>query len=367
VGAAGAAVELAVVEAFGLHRAHQRHRIGAGRRALAVGLDRVDPGRQQGARVPGVDPLAELAAPLAALADHPLGDPQHPSGVGVAGRSCGGERPGGDRDRRMRPLRGTFLRPTGRGATGAEVGKKLFRRRRGRGLRPGPADVDAGVVVRAADPDRPVGLGVDGGRLVELAGPGAVSDVPDPEQLGEAASMVRVERRGDGEEGVRERGDYPPFVDVADARLEVAGAVLERLVVRGRDPVAEDVDRLALAAEPHGELLGDEDVRTVGDLEAAVDGVVIGDRHEVHPPALGELVDLLGGSRALRQAEGPLDPELGDRRGARVAVHVGPRRRGNHRRPLPFSSRFVTPSFGADRGARVNILQIGGYVPVNPR
>jgi hypothetical protein len=62
----------------------------------------------------------------------------------------------------------------------------------------------------------------------------------------------------------------------------------------GGDAVAEDVDRLGLALEPRRQLLGDEDVGAVGDLLDAGDRVVIGDRHEVHPATLGQLVDLLG-------------------------------------------------------------------------
>ena len=72
------------------------------------------------------------------------------------------------------------------------------------------------------------------------------------------------------------------------------------------------MDGLRLAAKPDGELLGDEDVVAIGDLEAAVDRVVIGDRHEVHVPPLGELVDLLRRRRALGKAEASLDAELGD-------------------------------------------------------
>src|SRR5207244_5981016 len=153
-------------------------------------------------------------------------------------------------DRRVRPLRGASLRAPRLGAAGGDVVEKRFRRRRGRGLRPGAADVDAGVVVRAADPDRAVGLDVDGGWLVELAGPGAVSDLPDPEQLGEAAAVARSERCGHGEERVRQRGDDAVLVEIAGAGLEVAGSILERLVIVGGDPVTEDVDRLLLAADP---------------------------------------------------------------------------------------------------------------------
>jgi hypothetical protein len=54
------------------------------------------------------------------------------------------------------------------------------------------------------------------------------------------------------------------------------------------------------------QLLGDEYVRTVGDLKDARDRVVVGDRHEVHATPLGQLVDLLRRRRALRKPEGSL-------------------------------------------------------------
>ena len=57
--------------------------------------------------------------------------------------------------------------------------------------------------------------------------------------------------------------------------------------------------RLGLALEVGRQLLGDEDVGKVGELQRAVDRVVIGDRHEVHPAPLGELIDLLGRGGAL--------------------------------------------------------------------
>ena len=57
-------------------------------------------------------------------------------------------------------------------------------------------------------------------------------------------------------------------MQVLGAGLDVAGVRLQPLVVVGRDPVAEDVNRLRLAREPGRQLLGDEDVGPVGDLEA---------------------------------------------------------------------------------------------------
>ena len=72
------------------------------------------------------------------------------------------------------------------------------------------------------------------------------------------------------------------------AGLEIAGMCLQPLVVSGSDPVTEDVNRLGLAGEAGGQLLGDEAVGTVGQLEATVDCVVIGDGQE---DLLGEALD----------------------------------------------------------------------------
>ena len=116
---------------------------------------------------------------------------------------------------------------------------------------------------------------------------------------------------------------------------------LQPLVVPGSDPVAEDVNRLGLAGKAGGQLLGDEAVGTVRQLQAAVDRVVVGDRDEVHPAPPGELVDLLRGRRALRQAERALNPEPRELRGGGMAVHVYS---GSHR-CLPLVFVFYHPRF----------------------
>jgi hypothetical protein len=90
---------------------------------------------------------------------------------------------------------------------------------------------------------------------------------------------------------------------VRGAGLYVAGMCLQPLVVSGSDPVTEDVNRLWLAGKACGQLLGDEAIGTIGELETAVDRVVVGDRDEVHPPPPGQLVDLLGRRRALGQPQ----------------------------------------------------------------
>ena len=115
--------------------------------------------------------------------------------------------------------------------------------------------------------------------------------------------MTGRERSGNVVERVRERARDPIVMKVCGAGVDIAGVCLQPFVVSGSDPVTEDVHRLSLAGEAGGQLLGDEAVGPPLELEAAGDRVVVGDRHEVHPPTLGELVDLLRRSGALGKAE----------------------------------------------------------------
>ena len=288
-----------------------------------VEVDRREPRAQQRAAVVGADVGGQRAAAGVALRHDPLDHPQHDRGVGrrALAAAVGAQ---GDRHRGVRPLGGRALLAVGVDAAGAQVVEELARRaRRGR-LGPRAADVDPGVVVGAADAGAAVGVDVDGGGRVELGRAGAVADLPDAEQLGEAPPVPRGQRRLHRVERVRERAGDLLLAQVLGDLLDVAGVRLQPLVVAGRDPEAEDVHRLRLAGEARGQLLGDEHVGAVGDLQRAVDRVVVGDGHEVHPAALGQRVDLLGRRGALRQAQRALDAELGDRRGGGVAVQVGP-------------------------------------------
>jgi hypothetical protein len=190
------------------------------------------------------------------------------------------------------------------------VGEELGRRPGPWGLRVRPPDVDARVVVGTADSRAAVRLDVDERRQVELLRPRPVARLPDREQLGQAAPVAGRQRRLDGVEGVRQRARDLVIPEVAGARLDIAVVRLEPLVVVRRDPVAQHVHGLWLAPEPDRQLLGDERVSELVELERTRDRVVIGDRHEVHPPPLGELVDLLGWRRALREPERPLDTKL---------------------------------------------------------
>ena len=321
--------------------------------------DPVEPSLEQRPRVLGTDISSNLPLTGSPLPDHPFGHLQDGGRIWSRARRDGRgplagpspllsaegpppvphrESPRSQSHRRMRPLGGAALFPLRFGVAALQVGEKLFRRR-GRGrLGEGAADVDAGVVVGTADAGAAVGLDVDRGGHVQLGGPRAVADLPDREELRQSPPVAPGQRRGDVEEGMRQGAGDPLLVKVCGAGLDVAGVRLQPLVVSGSDPVTEDVNRLGLAGEAGGQLLGDEAVGPIGELEAAVDRVVVGDRDEVHPPPLGELVDLRGRGRALRQPERALDAQLREVRRGRVAMHVNA---GSHR-CSPCSIRLFT-------------------------
>ena len=160
--------------------------------------------------------------------------------------------------------------------------------------------------------------------------------------------MARHQRRLHGVERVRQGAGDRALAQLVGDGLDVAGQVLEALVVVGGDVPDEDVHGLRLAAKPGGQLLRNERVFVaLVQLHRAVDRVVIGDRDEVHPAALGELVDLLGRRGALGQTERPLNPELGHRRGGRMAVQVDPAGRdwGHRSSQLADCSRITAMHF----------------------
>jgi hypothetical protein len=148
-----------------------------------------------------------------------------------------------------------------------------------------------------------------------------------------------------------EGGEDAAFVQVLGAGLHVAGALLQDRVIVRVDPEAEHVHLAWLARKACCELHRDEEVGAIGEPQRAVDGVVVGDRDEVHPPTLGQLVDRLGVGRALTEQQRLADLGLGESRRGRVTVHVDP----GHR----------TASVAAPGAARVNGSRTGGEIAVN--
>ncbi len=350
-----------------------RLQVGEQRATAQVDPHPAEPGLEQAAGVVGADVGGDLALAGVALADHPFRHPQHRPRVGplrthfvphtggnyvrtVAVAVAEDKRTRGQRHRRVRPLGGTALFAAGVGVAAANLLQKLFRRPRGRHLGVGAADVDAGMVVGAADPGTAPRVDVEGGRHVQLRGPRPVADLPDREQLGEAAAMALGQRRRHVEEGVREGAGDPVLVQVCGAGLDVAGMCLQPLVVSGGDPVTKDVNRLGLAGEAGGQLLGDEAVGPALELEAARDRVVVGDRDEVHPPPFRQLVDLLRRGRALGQAERALDAQPRELGGAGMAVHIDA---GSHR-CLPYGRSLIWDFPYLGSLCRPQIRQIAG-------
>ena len=201
---------------------------------------RASPGQRSAAIAPGA---------RVALAHHALDDAQHDARVGGLAAVAAAERADGQRHRGVRPLGSTALGAAGDRVAAAQPAQKLFRSRRGRRLGPGPPDVDSGVVVRTADAGAAVGLDVDGGGHVQLARAGAIAGLPDGEQAREPAAVARRERRGDRVERMGEGAGDAVAVQVLGHLLDVARVRLEPVVVVRRDPPAQDVDRLRLAAE----------------------------------------------------------------------------------------------------------------------
>ena len=326
VQAARAPVQVGVAEIVGLHVCDQSGYI------QMVELDGGQPGTQQAAGVLGRDCAAAAGGALTriALAQQPAHHRHHALGIRAGPgpgpvRMSGGQRARGEYDRGVGPLGGAALRPARGDAAGAHVRQELLWRAGRRRFGVCAPDVDPGVIVGAADPDAVARGDVRGGRTVQLGCAGAVADLPHPEQLGQTAAMARVQWSADDVVGMRERAGDVALIHVRGAQLHVVRVGLQPVVVVRRDVVAEHVHRhRGLAAEAGGQLLGDEHVGTVGDLHDAVDRVVVGDRDEVHTPALGQLIDLLGRRGALRQPRGALHAELGDLRSGRVAMHVHP-------------------------------------------
>ena len=181
--------------------------------------------------------------------------------------AAGAERADRERHRRVRPLRGAALLPVRGRASGADVREELLRGGGARGLGERPADIDSGVVIGPSDGGSPVGLDVHERRKIEFLGPRPVARLPDREQLGQAPPVARGERRGDGVEGMSERGRDLVVVQVRGARLDVVAVGLQPFVIVRGDAVTEDVHGLSLAFERRGQLLGDERVGQVAERQ----------------------------------------------------------------------------------------------------
>ena len=164
-----------------------------------------EPGAQQCERVLGADVVLRFARAHVALVHDPLDDLQDRRRVRTAVGLAVAERADRERHRRMRPLRGAALIAVRDGVAGADVREELRGVERQRRLGEGAADVDAGVVIGAADSRcrrasrcrrKPAGsapwrgsrcASPRSGRAAPGAGGGAGSAAPPPRRTGAPA------------------------------------------------------------------------------------------------------------------------------------------------------------------------------------
>ncbi len=321
-----------------LHRApgapEQRHR----------GSDRAE-GRQEAGEPPDRPPQR---VPFGVLGvDLARGQPAQQVGDRVVAPARTGEHPlpvvvVGQRLEGARELeRGTGL-AAGVRLAGAQELEILDGRRRRCGLRPGGRDVEAAVVVAAAHARLAPGLGVRGldsvavgeardergrqrveHRGEELGGARIARAVDQLETAEEQQALLELRDRQpvvDPEERVGEGVREPSFPEPGDQRGEVPAQRLDLPMVGLVDAPDQDVDRRAILEKLCRHFARNEDAGQVGDLERAVDRVVVGEGHEVHPPVARDPVDVVGLGEALRRAD-PLEVPLAGAVGA-LAVDV---------------------------------------------
>ena len=154
-----------------------------------------------------------------------------------------------------------------------------------RRLRPRAPDVDAGVVVGAADAGAAVRVDVDRGRQVELArrarrcGPPR-SGTARRAGAGGARSAARRRRRTGARARTRSRAR-------AGTRRRSRRRRRAPAATRGASGVIPRHSTCTACGSPRKRAVSSSDTNTsgsVGDLEDAGDRVVVGDRHEVHAP-----------------------------------------------------------------------------------
>ena len=243
-----------MAEALGLHVLDHAARVEV------VQVDRCEPGAQEAARVLGAHLAGARSVARVSLAQQALHQAHHAARIR---RRCVGaalapvvlERAQGERDRRVRPLRGASLRAARAHTSSLHVTQELLWSGCRRGLCPGAPDVNARVVVAAADADAVERGDVHRCRAVELARTRSVARLPDLEQLRQPAAMACGQRRADGVPRVSQRAGDPALAHIPRAQPHVVAVCLQPLVILKRDPVAEHVHRLGFAAEVRSELL----------------------------------------------------------------------------------------------------------------
>ena len=171
-----------------------------------VQLHRSQPGLQQSPGIAGSEVTGLRTGSQLALSEHPFDDPEDRLGVRPAGRGWLAERPDGQGDGGVGPFGGASLIAVRGGLPGLDIGQELLRPGGDRRLGVGPADVDACVVVAAADRRSPMCLDVQERGPVQLLG--AESRCGSP----------RWGTAGPGAGGAGRSGEHPPHRGVGRAR-----------------------------------------------------------------------------------------------------------------------------------------------------
>ena len=146
--------------------------------------------------------------------------------------------------------------------------------------------------------------------------------------------MVQGETVVDREQGVGQDVEDGLFAEIGDEVKDIVPQTADIFVLGLSHMVGQDVELAAVLRKIGGDLFADEGVVQMGDFQAAGQGIVVGDGHQIHAPLPGNVVKTLGLGKAFRAIDFLQDP-LGRALG-KLGVHVqiALHRRGHSLPPL---------------------------------
>ena len=133
---------------------------------------------------------------------------------------------------------------------------------------------------------------------------------------------LAVEAPVGAEERMREAVRDLLAVQVVTEVVDVSASGLNLLVVVLGDVPGQHVHDAAVLRKDRGDLLGEEEVRTIDQRQPARQGVVIRERHQRHAARLAQLVLSRGGGVALGTAKHATVPFIISRGGGRMDVQI---------------------------------------------
>lgn len=122
--------------------------------------------------------------------------------------------------------------------------------------------------------------------------------------IGDAAVVDGIQRMGRDGQDLR-------LAQVACQVEDVLAQPLDFAVLGLVDVQSQHMDLAAAVWKVGGDLFADEDIAQMGDLEGALDAVMIGNRDMAHAPALGDLIELQRFGEAFGAADLFQDPLAG--------------------------------------------------------